>query len=418
MSNELSTEKKPQGGAKSKSVLDNNSLSLKAIGCWLLINRTWIIGYSLATVMAVLAWDNLFVPDDSGKSAADSSLQYITYLFSILLFYGAVIFVQVFTKPIEKTNMELMEKFECDALQRVEEQKRRWLVFAYAFMLFSLFSSILPFVFKIPLRSAEEINEKPIAVFIGCAVDSDKFTPEELHCKFEDGDASNKKMKEERAGMWVINIGGTVQSCPGHATVNCVSGGLVVPLYIVILALFGGAISLTRRIPEYQKQAAANYVVTDPNIPKLEMHKLREYLVFQIVQFISAPFIAVVAYYLVNPTETAYSVTLGFAAGFASETILLMIRAMVEKVTPEKLATVSIGSISGYVKSDKIPPEHAQVRVVGKSELNVATDDNGCFVIEAVSAGEHTVEIKLGDEAKMQQVRVEASRTTMCYVKF
>ena len=31
-----------------------------------------------------------------------------------------------------------------------------------------------------------------------------------------------------------------------------INGGLVVPLYVVVLALFGGAISMTRRVPEYQ----------------------------------------------------------------------------------------------------------------------------------------------------------------------
>jgi hypothetical protein len=106
-----------------------------------------------------------------------------------------------------------------------------------------------------------------------------------------------------------------------------------VPVYLVILALFGGAISLTRRVPEYQKQAARGYVEVE-NAPKLEPYRLREYLIFQIVQFISAPLLAVVAYYVIEPATMAATVALGFAAGFASESILLIIRAAVDKIQP------------------------------------------------------------------------------------
>jgi hypothetical protein len=34
-----------------------------------------------------------------------------------------------------------------------------------------------------------------------------------------------------------------------------VSGGLVVPLYVIILSVMGGAINMTRRVPEYQERA-------------------------------------------------------------------------------------------------------------------------------------------------------------------
>ena len=61
----------------------------------------------------------------------------------------------------------------------------------------------------------------------------------------------------------------------------------------------------------------------------------REYLVFQIMQVISAPLIAVTAYYLVEPGSRATSVALAFTSGFASETVLLVIRALVEKMGPK-----------------------------------------------------------------------------------
>ena len=40
-----------------------------------------------------------------------------------------------------------------------------------------------------------------------------------------------------------------------------INGGLVVPLYVVVLALFGGAISMTRRVPEYQRRALDSHDV-------------------------------------------------------------------------------------------------------------------------------------------------------------
>ncbi len=106
-----------------------------------------------------------------------------------------------------------------------------------------------------------------------------------------------------------------------------ITGGLVVPLYVIVLALVGGAISMTRRVPEYQRRALD---VRDP----LTNAEAREYLVFQIMQVFTAPLIAVTAYYIYRPATPVESVVLGFASGFASEPILVMIRALVDKLRP------------------------------------------------------------------------------------
>jgi hypothetical protein len=52
------------------------------------------------------------------------------------------------------------------------------------------------------------------------------------------------------------------------------------------------------------------------------------------MQVISAPLIAITAYYLIEPELRATSVALAFTSGFASETVLLAIRALVEKLKP------------------------------------------------------------------------------------
>ena len=108
-----------------------------------------------------------------------------------------------------------------------------------------------------------------------------------------------------------------------------ISGGLVVPLYFIVLALIGAAVSIMRRIPEYQRR------VVSGEEKQITKEKAREYLVFQIMQFLSAPLIAVTAYYLLDPgSSKKLTIVIGFASGFASESILVMIRALVEKLRP------------------------------------------------------------------------------------
>jgi hypothetical protein len=110
-----------------------------------------------------------------------------------------------------------------------------------------------------------------------------------------------------------------------------IHGGLVVPLYFVVLAIMGGIVSMMRKIPEIQKYVA----IKGQNIQGENLEgglKAREKLIFQILQVLSAPMIAVTAFYQVNPNNLGSIVILGFVSGFASETILLMIRAGTDKM--------------------------------------------------------------------------------------
>ena len=56
------------------------------------------------------------------------------------------------------------------------------------------------------------------------------------------------------------------------------------------------------------------------------------------MQVFTAPLIAVTTYYIILPDTPLKSVVLGFGSGFASEPILLMIRAMVDKLRPATAA--------------------------------------------------------------------------------
>ncbi len=215
----------------------------------------------------------------------------------------------------------------------------------------------------------------------------------------------------------MINIAGKTKADPSGIT--HVDGGLVVPLYFVILALIGGAVSLTRRVPEYQKQSAPNYVGTETE-PKLDIANLREKLVFQIVQFISAPFIAVVAYHLINPGEMKYSVALGFTAGFASETILLMIRALVQKVNPAGTKVIQKGAVSGLV-ADNAGQGLAdiEVKAIGPSGLTTQMDNKGHFVIQDIPVGQHAIEATdTQGVTKIAKVEIRAGKVDICHIQF
>ena len=108
-----------------------------------------------------------------------------------------------------------------------------------------------------------------------------------------------------------------------------IQGGLVVPFYIVVIAVFGGAVSMLRRVPEYQARHASN------STDMLSHERVRESLVFQIMQVFTAPIIAITAFYIFDPNSKASSLSLAFFAGFSSETILMLIRSFVEKLRPE-----------------------------------------------------------------------------------
>ena len=94
-----------------------------------------------------------------------------------------------------------------------------------------------------------------------------------------------------------------------------IHGGITVPFYFVFISLLGAAISMTRRIPEYQNQ------LLDKNHP-LNPPEARQKMVFRILQFFCAPFIAITAYVLVTPSGPTTSVPLAFISGFSSEIVL------------------------------------------------------------------------------------------------
>jgi hypothetical protein len=319
-------------------------------GYWIKINWFWVIAYGFALMFfACRAY--------STYTSINHEYNVLRFMFPAVILL-CVVFVNIYTNPIELQPAEKMTPEQRKIEENNSWQRRNMMVFAYCFMLISMLLTIYPFTTRWFTQGSaandysSTLRERPIAVFIGCTLDGDKEKDKNLQCpQSADGGKSQapqegkpkigqegklgnaQKEKSESAVQespkdqsqvgysWILNIGGHVKGCStedspnGKVTTCKVSGGLLIPLYFIIIALMGGSISLTRRLPEYQKRANPDHVQTEKE-PKLTQHAFRENLIFQIVQFISAPLIAVLAYYLIQPGNTTNSVALAFTAGF------------------------------------------------------------------------------------------------------
>ncbi len=145
------------------------------------------------------------------------------------------------------------------------------------------------------------------------------------------------------------------------ATSAEVVGGLAIPLYVLILAMLGAAINMTRRVPEIQRdfdeQAAATWMgaLTSPAamLPFLptspsegsegnaakrrrETWVIRKELIETYMYFLSAPFLAIAVYYLLQVAASTVNqpilVVIAFASGLMSNTVVGAIIAFADRV--------------------------------------------------------------------------------------
>lgn len=311
-------------------------------------------------------------------------------------------------------------------------------------MQFSYFFAIAVFVILglPPLVKSQAIGSEPLGIVSGCVAPFD--TPA-LSC-FPDpnarrvlgGQDDNEHDPRKDAvlqlmlpqpmvrNQWLINIGGTLTpqtDCEGTAA-DCkpgsigrrafITGGLVVPLPLVIVALFGAAISLSRRVPEIQKQSDENYIGTAAQ-PALTATEATERLAFQIMQFLSAPLIAIVAYEVLRPENEASAMALAFLAGFGSETILLLIRGVAEGIQPKTtVAPVGerVGTVEGVIRAGG-KPVSADVTVHG-TNLKARADAKGKYVIKQVPAGLQQFSFINNNTVQTRSISVIAGATTLC----
>jgi hypothetical protein len=263
-------------------------------------------------------------------------------LILLAMFMSGWWFVKVFTNPLP-TDRPAQEK---DLIPMVR--------FCYVFTLLVLTISVVGpvIVTFFSSKDYDQLSRGPISLVKGCVHSSN--TSWELACS----DSDPFKLE------WFINIGGSARlahfpSANASQLPNAVNlgpidqlidvakfrpvivhGGLVIPWYFIALALMGAAVSLARRIPEYQRRAL------DLRDPEFTPARARELMEFQILQLLSAPLIAFAAYNLVTPSTLQASTALGFAAGFSSETILLAIRGLSDRLLGETKQTPQTSSMN------------------------------------------------------------------------
>ncbi|SDW41068.1 carboxypeptidase-like regulatory domain-containing protein [Nitrosomonas oligotropha] len=417
---------------------------------WAKVNVLWIAAHVINLSFGIIIYIFKILDGESG-------IPILPVVISM-----CIVFVHIFTYPIEALPAEGSTQ---DERKRIEEirsrQRNKWMIFAYSFMLISLLLTFYPFINPlfsfvektsshsdgtVQQESTEQkpakpdagrylktLRERPIAVFVGCSLDPKAKTllcsEPEAKTGVENESSSQSSPKAENAGKtqnpgggtagkaWVINIGGHIEQCTKDSdpdfgkSVSCqVKDGLLIPLYFIILALMGGSISLTRRLPELQKQAGAEHIATEQQ-PKLSQYEFREHLIFQMVQYISAPLLAILAYYLIEPGNITNSVVLAFTAGFASETILLMVRSIANKITPGSGEALQYGAIAGVVTIQDAAGKKAEVFLTELPQIHSITDEQGFYVLSNVPVGEHSISVKsIDNEAILKKDTVKIER--------
>lgn len=308
---------------KLKSIWNYGIRGYRFSGVWL----WWTMGILLLAI-----W--MFLGQEMGKISRSTfgispeSFNIIYFAFALLVPLSVQI-LYLFTRALDKDEGEVEEELDAELKEEKPEIEsdlhriRPIFRFAYGFTIMALVISFLPFLLLPNSESAEDFMlESPIGVLQGCSYESDPVRPVPAETKCRDD-----------PNQWVVNIGGAVVKKGGKKTIH---GGLVVPLYFIILSMMGAAVSMMRRVPEYQRRVTNSYRKEwdiDKTLPRhMTPQHVRESVIFQILQVFSAPLIAVVAYFLVNPDERATTIVLGFAVGFSSEAILQLIRKLTNQI--------------------------------------------------------------------------------------
>ncbi len=186
------------------------------------------------------------------------------------------------------------------------------------------------------------------------------------------------KLTENSKPEWMLNLGGYVKSGEseeGPATVTqtrggngsagkqnvdlgapvlrvvSLNGGIQIPLYVILLALIGGAINMTRQVPEFQSRQPVqrgffNFMWRRPaasapgegeerNEAEKENGSWRKGLLDQYMFLVAAPFLAIATYYLLillGTIQPPIIVLVYFSIGLISDTVVTAITKAARKL--------------------------------------------------------------------------------------
>jgi hypothetical protein len=169
--------------------------------------------------------------------------------------------------------------------------------------------------------------------------------------------ATTENVRDEQ---WMLNIGGTVTRVPidpsqepdpaadpnqaAANTVPLIVGGLAVPFYILMLAMLGAGINMTRQVPKVQTiydqkikprregfliatlSALFQYQTTVDSNEREAAAEIRKHLIDSYMYLLAAPFLAIAVYYLLqiiaDDTAEPVLVLMAFATGLISDAIV------------------------------------------------------------------------------------------------
>jgi hypothetical protein len=188
---------------------------------------------------------------------------------------------------------------------------------------------------------------------------------------------TNIDAKPEAGPQWALNIGGHITQTSEAAAANIaqaskaaasnivkVEGGLVIPLYVILLSVIGGAINMKRQVPKFQEACETQVnsrLRSDPvHTPQAAVHlgrtAWRTELLNQYMFLISAPFLAIATYYMLmglDLTKVPVMVLMAFSVGLISEPILRTITETAERLLRQPSAQSPATAGAGQV----IPPQ-------------------------------------------------------------
>lgn len=145
--------------------------------------------------------------------------------------------------------------------------------------------------------------------------------------------------------QWLLNIGGVVDG--SNSSAPTIKGGIVVPFYMIALAMLGAGINMTLKVPkiqqDYDEQVIAARTKTGKTLKELEDSRstatqkeratflaarvqARSGLIQNFMYLLSAPFLAIAAFYLLHlageQIGTPILVVVGFATGLISDKVV------------------------------------------------------------------------------------------------
>ena len=272
----------------------------------------------------------------------------------IFVFAALTLFIFWFTGSLRQNPVDT-------EMKRAGGKLRRMVSYSYGIAFGALAFTVYPFFTHFSGNLA--LQEGAFVIVRGCVEPSEnQRAPLVVSCR-------------EKRHQWLVSIGGAMTGdeslqLVGEGGNYILHGGLSVPLYLIVIALLGGAVSMTRRVPEIQRLCWAYILVEDrrrrseacrqnpddildDNEHAISPEKAREHFIFQIMQLVSAPVIALVAFELLSPGSVALTVGIAFVSGFTSEQVLTAIRNAAGKF----IAKTDTAQITDRQKSPSPPKE-------------------------------------------------------------